>query len=87
LKKNSRIGGQSKEITEEIMAQKDTASKTLRSSQKDRNAAIPAVGAPLDGRHYLDVTEEQQYAGKPFAPHQQDIALKEGGKEDESRKG
>lgn len=66
---------------EEIMVPKDTASNA---SQKKRNATIPAVGEPLDGRHYLDVTEEQQYAGKPFAPHEQDIALKEGGTKDES---
>jgi hypothetical protein len=72
---------------EEIMALKDTSSRIPPSSQKKRNAPIPAVGEPLDGRHYLDVTEEQQYAGKPFTPHEQDIALKESGTEDDTREG
>lgn len=58
---------------------KDDASKLPRSSRETRSAAAPAVGEPLDGRHYLDVTEEQQYAGKPFTPHEQDIALEESG--------
>ena len=35
----------------------------------------PLAGEPLDGRHYLDVVEEQQYAGKPFVKKEQDSAL------------
>lgn len=39
------------------------------------NVPPPVVGEPLDGRHYLDVVEEQQYAGKPFVKKDQDEAL------------
>jgi hypothetical protein len=70
---------------EEIMARKDSASKKPAASRMMRNAPIPSVGEPLDGRHYLDVIEEQQYAGKPFVPHEQDIALKQGRDEENTR--
>lgn len=71
---------------EGIMNRKDSASGSSSSSQEKRSAPIPAVGEPLDGRHYLDVTEEQQYAGKPFTPHEQDIALKEGDAKEDAQK-
>lgn len=43
------------------------------------NIPLPAAGAPQDGRHLLDVVEEQQYTGKPFVKEEQDSALGETG--------
>ena len=37
-----------------------------------QQAVVPATGEPLDGRHFLDVVEEQQYAGKPFTRIEQE---------------
>lgn len=53
---------------------------TPRKDQGGTNTPVPRVGEPLDGRHYLDVVEEQQYAGKPFIDKEQDAALGEGEK-------
>lgn len=49
------------------------------------NVTLPAVGEPLDGRHYLDVVEEQQYSGKPFIKEEQDIVLEQGERSKDSR--
>lgn len=50
------------------------------SAKKDKtrvNVPVPSVGEPLDGRHYLDVVEEQQYSGKPFVKQEQDVVLEQ----------
>lgn len=47
-------------------------------TKKDKgagNTPVPLVGQPLDGRHYLDVVEEQEYTGKPFVKKEQNDAL------------
>lgn len=50
-----------------------------KGKDQDRiNTPLPLVGEPLDGRHYLDVVEEQQYSGKPFVKEEQDKALGQG---------
>lgn len=51
-----------------------------------RQATVPAVGEPLDGRHFLDVVEEQQYAGKPFVPEEQNNALGDAAPQEEKTK-
>jgi len=48
-----------------VMAEKPFESGK-RNQVGRREATVPAIGEPLDGRHFLDVVEEQQYTGKPF---------------------
>lgn len=58
------------------MPTKDTSSPSGR-REAQSNIPLPTVGAPQDGRHLLDVVEEQQYSGKPFVQKEQDQALGE----------
>lgn len=63
------------------MTEHDEAAKAHFSLSGQRNAPVPAVGQALDGRHFLDVVEEQQYTGKPFVPNEQNVVLEtDGGK-------
>ena len=59
------------------MAHQDRNQSThnRNSAAPEQPAPLPTVGEPLDGRHYLDVTEEQQYAGKPSVTKEQEVAL------------
>lgn len=44
------------------------------------------IGEALDGRHFLDVVEEQQYAGKPFVRNEQEEVLTDSLEEEKKRK-
>lgn len=58
------------------MTDKDTSISTKK-NKTGTNAPIPPIGEPLDGRHFLDVVEEQQYSGKPFVKQEQDVVFEQ----------
>ena len=72
------------------MARKDETRNEEKANKPLPQATLPTVGQPLDGRHFLDVTEEQQFAGKPYVQDEQRMASKEDSetrKEKEGRNG
>ncbi len=57
------------------MAMTRNFSELKRSAEMPREVPPAGIGQALDGRHFLDVVEEQQYAGKPFVGSEQEEVL------------